>query len=310
MSLQDSSLLMTRIRGPINETYQKLCSDHMLKEFAKHDPEIQANLDAEDAQTKSIEGCEKRRRSIEDEETHEERTLMRQVKMSAYRLAIADNMAKIHEATARAQEATAGAKEATARAGKVVLDHQTELITGLPDTPLKEKAFAYMNIQKTNLSMRLCEQAEAKNCCPMLTQGEVGMGMPAIGMEMPDILQQGGPLMITSVLAEKGFRDTDKQVMSKAVGVIVSRLYRAKHDKEPTKSTMILDNGRPVTSNAYLEVDRDILEQAVDEYTASHDVSSFQSKKQKKKEARDKEARTQTKLNYKQRDRRNSSESE
>ena len=295
MSLEQVSELIMVIPGNASATYRKLCSKFMLKELARSNPEIQANLEAEDAQAKSIEGNGKRRRSIEDEETAEERTAMRYVKMSGYKLAIAENIAKAQEATARAQEATARAQEATARAGKVVSELQNELIAGLPDTVFKDKAVAYMNIHKTNTSMRVfAPPTQAENSCKRLIEDETNKNAEEVGMEIPDIVREGRPLLITSVLAEKGLRDNDQHLISKAVGVIASRLYRDKHKKGVNKAALFLNNGKEVRSNAYMEVDREVLEQAVNEYMQNNDTSMSKTRKQKP----EKKTRTQTRLNF------------
>jgi hypothetical protein len=294
LPLKMASAFIMVLDGKVAQDYRVLCSEYMLRELANYNPLLKANLAAEEAQARSIDEGKgsssmdedldvgkKRRRSIdEDEETAEERAVARFMRISNMKFTIAENMAK--------------AREVTLRVDRMALELQKEVLAGLPDTIHKKKAVAYISLQNTNLSMRICGPTQADNARKMLMGGE----SVESAVEMPNILYEGQPLLISSVLAQKGLCDDNTNTISKAVGIIASELYREKHGKRPEKSDLILPSNNQVKANGYIEADREILEQAVDEYMKTHDTSRSKTRTQKAKEAAEKESRTQTKLNF------------
>jgi hypothetical protein len=284
----------------------------LLRELAKYNPLIRENLAAETAQDAQNQerssaeegGSVKRRRIIDDDEQEADvdmavvRKIHRQAQIAEYERSIWENRAKAQEAMAKAREVVASCQT---NSGKILLDFQEQLLQRLKNPLSREKCEQYMNRHNDMLAMRLCENTcrdPFVNKPPAKRAITDSTGDGDDDMTMPDLVREGQPLLISSILAERGLRDDEQHSISKAVGVIAARIYREKRGKEPNKSAIVLNNNMQVQSNAYIEADREILVAAVDEYMENHDTSGSKTRTQRAREAAEKETKTQTKLNF------------
>jgi hypothetical protein len=246
--------LIMVLPGRNAEECRKAAANALLDSMAQDDENIRVNWEAEKEQR----GDNKR---IQPDEREQEYEVVKKRKeyaeIASLNRHIADDI------------------RATAEIGVEMVNIHDRLIRMLPDGIHKAKSEQYILNQRTNLITRIAEGMSSDLARPEPKRIENGEQV------VPNAVCDGLPLTIGMILHEKGIKDTLDNKISKAMGKIAVTLYRAKHDKDPPQSMLILPNNLQVWSNSYTQADRDILLRAYEEYAGGVDLRAEQEKEKR-----------------------------